>query len=169
MSSPLPKTGRRTRPVSGSSMKTRRTILSPLPPASWSSIRERLAKHFPDDKERPPYPKWIEKSETHDERISSERAAMFPLLLMSNHGRWRTHAQCDDISWTRETPTCKVLGADGYRYEPVWINPEGCRKARHQGRRYRQGIQRERCRPLRRPGLGTNYARRRLCGPWRPP
>jgi molybdopterin guanine dinucleotide-containing S/N-oxide reductase-like protein len=84
---------------------------------------ERLAKHFPDDKERPPIPKWIEKSQTHDERISSERAAMFPLLLMSNHGRWRTHAQGDDITWAREAPTCKVLGKDGYKYEPVWINP----------------------------------------------
>jgi trimethylamine-N-oxide reductase (cytochrome c) len=82
----------------------------------------RLAENFPDDKERPPIPKWIEKSETHDERISSERAAMFPLLLMSNHGRWRTHAQGDDITWTREVLTCKVPGADGYKYEPVWIN-----------------------------------------------
>ncbi|MCX7911523.1 MAG: molybdopterin-dependent oxidoreductase [Dehalococcoidales bacterium] len=89
---------------------------------------ERLAKHFPDDKERPPIPKWIEKSETHDERISSERAKMFPLLLMSNHGRWRTHAQGDDISWTREVPTCKVLGKDGYKYEPVWINPVDAEK-----------------------------------------
>ncbi len=89
---------------------------------------ERLAKHFPDDKERPPIPKWIEKSATHDERISSERAAMFPLLLMSNHGRWRTHAQGDDITWTREAPTCKVLGKDGYKYEPVWINPRDAEK-----------------------------------------
>jgi molybdopterin guanine dinucleotide-containing S/N-oxide reductase-like protein len=83
----------------------------------------RLAEHFPDDKERPPIPKWIEKSATHDERISSERAAMFPMLLMSNHGRWRTHAQGDDITWTRETPTCKVIGPDGYKYEPAWIHP----------------------------------------------
>jgi trimethylamine-N-oxide reductase (cytochrome c) len=49
---------------------------------------------------------------------------MFPLLLMSNHGRWRVHAQADDISWTREAPTCKVTGPDGYKYEPVWINPQ---------------------------------------------
>ena len=83
----------------------------------------RLAEHFPDDKERPPIPKWIEKSETHDERLSSERAKMLPLLMMSNHPRWRTHAQGDDITWTREAPTCKVLGADGYKYEPIWINP----------------------------------------------
>jgi len=60
---------------------------------------------------------------THDEDLSSERAAMFPLLIVSNHPRWRTHAQGDDNSWARETPTGKVLGFDGYNYEPVWINP----------------------------------------------
>ena len=84
----------------------------------------RLAKHFPDDKERPPIPKWIEKGESHDERLSSERARAYPLLQMSNHGRWRVHAQCDDISWTREAPTCKVKGSDGYMYEPLWIHPK---------------------------------------------
>jgi trimethylamine-N-oxide reductase (cytochrome c) len=83
---------------------------------------ERLAKYFPDDYERPPIPKWIEKSITHDERLSSGRAKRYPLLMMSNHGRWRTHAQADDISWTREAPTCKVKGPDGYMYEPCWIN-----------------------------------------------
>ena len=84
---------------------------------------ERLARHFPDDKERQPIPKWVEKSETHDERISSERASKYPLLMMSNHGRWRMHAQCDDISWTREIGTCKVKAWDGYMYEPLWIHP----------------------------------------------
>ncbi|MFO1401859.1 MAG: molybdopterin-dependent oxidoreductase [Steroidobacteraceae bacterium] len=83
---------------------------------------ERLAKHFPDDKERPPSPQWIEKSEMHDERLSSPRAKDYTLLLMSNHGRWRVHAQCDDISWTREAPTMKILGQDGYKYEPIWIH-----------------------------------------------
>ena len=34
------------------------------------------------------------------------------------------HAQCDDIPWTRELPTCKVKGWDGYLYEPIWINPK---------------------------------------------
>jgi trimethylamine-N-oxide reductase (cytochrome c) len=29
----------------------------------------------------------------------------------------------DDITWLREIETCKVLGPDGYQYEPVWINP----------------------------------------------
>jgi anaerobic selenocysteine-containing dehydrogenase len=84
---------------------------------------QNLAKHFPKDKERPPVPHWIEKGETHDERLSGKRAKKYPLLIVSNHGRWRVHAQCDDVTWMRETPTCKIKGPDGYAYEPLWINP----------------------------------------------
>ena len=84
---------------------------------------QNLAKYFPDDKERPPVPHWIEKGESHDERLSSERAKEYPLLIVSNHGRWRVHSEHDDISWTREIITCKVKGPDGYMYEPIWINP----------------------------------------------
>ena len=50
------------------------------------------------------------------------------MLMMSNHPRWRLHAQCDDISWTREAPTCKVKGPDGYMYEPLWIHPKDAEK-----------------------------------------
>ncbi len=95
----------------------------PTPSGKLEFYSERLAKNFPDDKERQPIPKWIERGETHDERISGERAKKYPLLMVSNHPRWRMHAQCDDISWTREAPTCKVKGADGYMYEPLWIHP----------------------------------------------
>ena len=42
---------------------------------------------------------------------------------MSNHGRWRIHANLDDISWFHEIETCKVKGPDGYHYEPLWIHP----------------------------------------------
>ena len=82
-----------------------------------------IETYMPDDPERPPVPHWIEKSETHDERLSSERAKKYPLLCMSNHGRWRVHAQCDDIIWNREVETMKIRAKDGYQYEPVWINP----------------------------------------------
>jgi trimethylamine-N-oxide reductase (cytochrome c) len=85
---------------------------------------QNLARHFPDDKERPPVPHWIEKGESHDEGLSGERAKKYPLLILSNHGRWRVHANHDDITWIREIPTCKVRGADGYAYEPLWINPD---------------------------------------------
>ena len=59
----------------------------------------------------------------HDERVSSQRANAYPLLLMSNHGRWRVHSQADDVTWSREVVTCKVKGWDGYLYEPCWIHP----------------------------------------------
>jgi len=39
---------------------------------------QRLADHFPDDQERPPYPKWIEKGPSHDERISSRGPRSIP-------------------------------------------------------------------------------------------
>ncbi len=94
----------------------------PTPSGKLEFYSEKLARHFPSDQERPPIPKWIEKGVTHDERFSSARGQMFPLLMMSNHGRWRVHAQCDDISWSREVNTCKVRGSDGYLYEPCWIH-----------------------------------------------
>jgi molybdopterin guanine dinucleotide-containing S/N-oxide reductase-like protein len=84
---------------------------------------QNLAKHFPDDKERPPVPHWIPYGESHQESLLHPRAKKYPLLIMSNHGRWRVHANHDDITWTREIPTCKVKGPDGYKYEPLWINP----------------------------------------------
>jgi trimethylamine-N-oxide reductase (cytochrome c) len=95
----------------------------PTPTGKLEFYSQRIADHYPDDKERPPIPKWIEKSAMHDERISSWRANAYPLLLMSNHGRWRVHSQADDIPWSREVITCKVKGWDGYLYEPCWIHP----------------------------------------------
>ncbi len=95
----------------------------PTPSGKLEFYSQMLAKYFPDDIVRGPYPKWIEKDDIHDERLSSERAKRYPLLVVSNHGRWRVHAQCDDISWTREAPTCKIKGLDGYLYEPIWIHP----------------------------------------------
>src|SRR4030042_1181725 len=50
---------------------------------------QRLAERFPDDKERPPVPPWIEKGGSPDERVFSARAKKNPLLIVSNHPRWR--------------------------------------------------------------------------------
>jgi trimethylamine-N-oxide reductase (cytochrome c) len=82
-----------------------------------------LAKHFPDDPERPAVPHWIPYGESQEESRLGPRAGKYPLLLVSNHSKWRVHAEHDDISWIREIPMCKVRGPDGYLYEPVWINP----------------------------------------------
>ena len=82
-----------------------------------------LAEHFPDDQERPPVPRWISKSESHQESLDSGRARTYPLLVISNHPRWGIHAQHDDITWLREIDTCKIKGPDGYQYQPLWMNP----------------------------------------------
>ena len=81
-----------------------------------------LQKYFPDDEERPPYPKWVERSELHDERLGGDRAKKYPLLCMSNHGRWRFHANCDDITWNREIDKMKIRAKDGYQYEACWMH-----------------------------------------------
>jgi len=92
-----------------------------------------ISKHFPDDQERPPFPKWIERSELHDESLFGDRATTYPVLCMSNHGRWRFHANCDDITWHREVETMKIRAKDGYQYEPAWLNPKtaGARGIKH--------------------------------------
>ena len=51
----------------------------------------------------------------------------YPLLIVSNHPRWRVHSQHDDITWIREIETCKVKGPDGY-YVRTGLDPSGrCR------------------------------------------
>ena len=81
-----------------------------------------LAEHFPDDEERPPVPHYIAYGVSHQESLSHPRAEKYPLLVMSNHPRWSVHSQHEDITWLREIDTCKVRGADGYQYHPLWIS-----------------------------------------------
>ena len=78
---------------------------------------------WPDDPERPEVPHWIEESPLHQERLTTERGKDYPFLVVSNHPRFRVHAEGDDCTWLREIDMCKVTGPDGYKYEPVWINP----------------------------------------------
>jgi molybdopterin guanine dinucleotide-containing S/N-oxide reductase-like protein len=89
---------------------------------------QRLADNFPGDNERPPVPHWIEKGESHDERLSGERAKKYPLLVVTNHPRWRVHSQHDDMDWLREIETCKIVGPDGYAYQTMWIHPSEAAK-----------------------------------------
>lgn len=89
---------------------------------------EELANNFPDDDERGPYPKFIPFGDRHQESRLHPRSEKYPYLIVSNHPRWRVHANMDDVTWFREIETCKVVGPDGYQYEPVWINPKDAEK-----------------------------------------
>lgn len=72
----------------------------------------------PDNKERPPLAKWV----THGEMAGSRKSADFPLIVMSNHARFRFHVQGEDIDWIQEIS--KVHGPDGRLYEPCRIHPD---------------------------------------------
>ena len=98
------------------------------PTGKLEFFSQRLADHFPDDEERPPIPKWIERGLSHDERLSGERARLYPYLCLSNHPRWRVHSQHDDMQWLREIETCKIVGPDGYGYQTAWIHPTDAAK-----------------------------------------
>lgn len=84
-----------------------------------------LKEHLPDDEERPPVAHYIPGAPgwTHNESIEGNRAADYPLLIISNHPRWREHAQTNSAVWLREIKWCKMRGPDGYMYEPIWIHP----------------------------------------------
>lgn len=83
-----------------------------------------LAEHYPDDVERPPVPHFVPYGESHQESMLHPRSKEYPFLLITNHPRWRVHANNDDNTWCREIETCKVVGPDGYAYEPLWVNPQ---------------------------------------------
>ena len=87
-----------------------------------------LRKHFPDDLERPPVPKWVAKGISHEETIGTERSKKYPLLVCSNHPRWGVHSEHKDMIWLREIETCKVRGPDGYQYQPGWLHPSEAEK-----------------------------------------
>lgn len=46
-----------------------------------------IHEHWPNDPERPEVPHWVEESDEHHERVTSDRAKDYPFLLMSNRPR----------------------------------------------------------------------------------
>jgi len=110
-------------------------VKNPLgtPTGKIELFSQNLADKFPDDNERGPMAKWVvggpeSQGWTHDERLGGARAQKYPLLIVSNHPRWRHHAQMEDATWLKEIPTAKIRGFDGYLYEPLWINPADAAK-----------------------------------------
>lgn len=77
-----------------------------------------IAEQDADNTERPPLARWL----PHAELRHSARFTQFPLLVMSNHPRFRFHVQGDDIDWIKELG--KVRAADGYDYEACWMHPD---------------------------------------------
>ena len=78
---------------------------------------QRLAKQFPDDKEMPPVPHYIQPPE-------DKLAGKYPLIVESTHPRYRFHTQHGDNAWLNEIEDGFVIHVNGYPYYTVWINPK---------------------------------------------
>jgi molybdopterin guanine dinucleotide-containing S/N-oxide reductase-like protein len=82
-------------------------------------VSQSLLKHFPDDKERPPMPRYIPSWEGH----TTELAKKYPLQLISSHVRFSFHTQHDNkIPWLDEIPVHRIK-KDGYAWWPMRIHP----------------------------------------------
>ena len=107
----------------------------------------------------------------HDERLSSVRTKDYPLLLMSNHGRWRVHSQCDDITGPERRRPAKSPVSTAINTSRLGCIPRKQPRSGYQARRYSQGLQRTRDRPGRRVRYRAVDAGRDLHrprGPYRP-
>jgi trimethylamine-N-oxide reductase (cytochrome c) len=82
-------------------------------------VSQSLLKNFPDDKERPPLPRYIPSWEGH----TSEAVKKYPLQLISTHVRFSFHTHHDDKApWLDEIPTHRVY-KDGYHWWPIRLHP----------------------------------------------
>ena len=81
-------------------------------------VAQSLLKHFPDDDERPPMPRYIPSWEGHTSPISEK----YPLQLISPHPRFSIHTQFDHSPWIWDIPHHRMM-KDGYYWLTVRIHP----------------------------------------------
>ena len=83
-------------------------------------VAQSLKKHFPDDEERPPLPRFIEPWEG----AKSEHAEKFPLVMVCPHMRFSYHTHHDNKSpWLDEIASHRVK-VNGYAYWPIRLHAE---------------------------------------------
>ena len=82
-------------------------------------VSQSLLKHFPDDDERPPMPRYIPSWEGH----TSELAKKYPLQLISPHPRFSFHTHHDTrVPWLGDIPANRIF-KDGYYWHVTRIHP----------------------------------------------
>ena len=77
-----------------------------------------IYEHYGYNDEIPPVPHYIPEKEGLEAADLRER---FPLMVTMAHPKFRFHGKYNNCSWLSEQ--YKVIGPDGYPYEPVWMNP----------------------------------------------
>ncbi|MDR1013599.1 MAG: molybdopterin-dependent oxidoreductase [Coriobacteriales bacterium] len=79
------------------------------------------AFYGPDNPEIPCVPHYIPEVEG----AYDAKREQYPLQMLMAHPKFRFHGKYDKIDWLAEN--YKVAGPDGYRYEPVTLNPADAR------------------------------------------
>ena len=83
-------------------------------------VSQSLLKNFPDDKERPPLPRYIPSWEGYN---TTELVKKYPLQLLTTHMRFSFHTHHDNKSpWLDEIPVHRVI-KNGYAWWPIRIHP----------------------------------------------
>jgi molybdopterin guanine dinucleotide-containing S/N-oxide reductase-like protein len=85
-----------------------------------------LKRFDPDDRERPPVPKYIPSWEGHYTRRLYSK---YPLQLITPHPHYSFHTMYDAKGcWINEIPEHRVKAKDGYYYWVIRLNPEDAAK-----------------------------------------
>jgi trimethylamine-N-oxide reductase (cytochrome c) len=79
------------------------------------------AFYGPDNPEIPCVPHYIPEIEG----AYDAKRERYPLQMLMAHPKFRFHGKYDKIEWLAEN--YKVVGPDGYRYEPIMLNPVDAR------------------------------------------
>lgn len=74
--------------------------------------------HYGYNEKIPPVPHYIPEDEGHE---NEERKKRYPLQQLMAHPKFRFHGKYNNCSWIADA--YKVVGPDGYKYEPVLMNP----------------------------------------------
>jgi molybdopterin guanine dinucleotide-containing S/N-oxide reductase-like protein len=85
-------------------------------------VSQSLSRHFPDDQERPPLPRYIPSWEGH----ASALARKYPLQLITPHPRFSIHTQYDHTPWIWDIPHHRIL-KDSYYWLTVRIHQADAR------------------------------------------
>jgi anaerobic selenocysteine-containing dehydrogenase len=77
-------------------------------------------QHLPDDKERPPLPRYIPSWEGHE---TKELTAKYPLQMITPHPRYSYHTHHDNKTlWLNDIPQHRIK-KNGYAWWPIRIHP----------------------------------------------
>jgi trimethylamine-N-oxide reductase (cytochrome c) len=88
------------------------------PSGKFEIFSLRLYEKYHNNQDIPPIPQYTPEIEG---RSNEGMRKEYPLQMLMAHPKLRFHGKYNNCEWLREN--YKVVGPDGYGYEPIWMNP----------------------------------------------